>query len=41
MPLRTPARNTFELGLVMAGAASAGAYTAGVIDFLFEALQAW
>jgi hypothetical protein len=39
--LRTPARNTFEIGLVMAGAASAGAYTAGVIDFLLEALQAW
>ena len=32
---------TFELGLVMAGACSAGAYTAGVIDFLFEALTAW
>ncbi|MFO1127255.1 MAG: patatin-like phospholipase family protein [Rhodospirillales bacterium] len=32
---------TFELGLVMAGACSAGAYTAGVIDFLFEALAAW
>ena len=31
----------FELGLVMAGAASAGTYTAGVVDFLIEALQAW
>ncbi len=31
----------FEMGLVMAGAASAGAYTAGVVDFLIEALQAW
>jgi hypothetical protein len=41
MALRTPSRNTFEIGLVMAGAASAGAYTAGVIDFLLEALQAW
>jgi predicted acylesterase/phospholipase RssA len=29
----------FELGLVMAGAISAGAYTAGVIDFLIEALD--
>ena len=29
----------FELGLVMAGAISAGAYTAGVMDFLFEALD--
>jgi hypothetical protein len=32
---------TFELGLVMAGAISAGAYTAGAIDFLFEALDAY
>ena len=32
---------TFEFGLVMAGAVSAGAYTAGVIDFLIEALDAW
>jgi hypothetical protein len=31
----------FELGLVMAGAISAGAYTAGVVDFLLEALAAW
>lgn len=31
----------FELGLVLAGAASAGTYTAGVVDFLIEALQAW
>ena len=31
----------FEIGLALAGAISAGAYTAGVIDFLFEALQAW
>ena len=31
----------FELGLVMAGAVSAGAYTAGVVDFLLEALEAW
>ena len=32
---------TFELGLVMAGAISAGAYSAGVADFLFEALDAY
>lgn len=32
---------TFELGLVGAGAISAGAYTAGVIDFLIQALDAW
>jgi hypothetical protein len=31
----------FEIGLVMAGAVSAGAYTAGVIDFLYEALDAY
>jgi hypothetical protein len=32
---------TFEIGLTMAGAISAGAYTAGVMDFLFEALDAY
>lgn len=31
----------FQIGLVMAGAVSAGAYTAGVIDFLMEALETW
>ena len=36
-----PAADTFEIGLVLAGAVSAGAYTAGVMDFLFEALDAW
>ena len=35
-----PDRPTFDLGLVMAGAISAGAYTAGVLDFLLEALDA-
>ncbi|MBB6308530.1 hypothetical protein [Xanthobacter tagetidis] len=30
----------FRIGLVMAGAVSAGAYTAGVVDFLLEALDA-
>ncbi|MDT8451047.1 MAG: patatin-like phospholipase family protein [Wenzhouxiangellaceae bacterium] len=30
-----------ELGLVMAGAVSAGAYTAGVVDFLIQALEEW
>jgi hypothetical protein len=33
--------DTFEIGLVMGGAVSAGAYTAGVLDFLFETLDAW
>jgi predicted acylesterase/phospholipase RssA len=36
-----PSERTFELGLIMAGAISAGAYTAGVVDFLIEALDAW
>ncbi len=31
----------FELGLCLAGAISAGAYTAGVIDRLIEALEDW
>ncbi len=32
--------NTFVIGLAMAGAISAGAYTAGVLDTLFRALDA-
>lgn len=32
---------TFNLGLTMAGAVSAGAYTAGFIDYVFEALSEW
>jgi len=36
-----PVDNTFEIGLVMAGAVSAGAYTAGVLDYLFESLDRW
>jgi hypothetical protein len=32
---------TFRIGLNMAGAVSAGAYTAGVLDFLVQALDAW
>lgn len=34
-------KNTFRIGLSMAGAVSAGAYTAGVIDYLLEALENW
>lgn len=34
-------QKTFEVGLVMAGAVSAGAYTAGVMDFLLMALEDW
>lgn len=36
-----PADGVFELGLVLGGTVSAGAYTAGVVDFLIEALDAW
>ena len=32
---------TFHLGINVAGAVSAGAYTAGVLDFLTEALEQW
>jgi Patatin-like phospholipase len=31
----------FHLGINMAGAISAGAYTAGVLDFLMQALEQW
>jgi len=33
--------NTIHAGICMAGAISAGAYTAGVIDYLLEALEHW
>ncbi|HEX8315203.1 MAG TPA: patatin-like phospholipase family protein, partial [Flavisolibacter sp.] len=33
--------NKFYIGLCMAGAVSAGAYTAGVMDYLLEALEEW
>jgi hypothetical protein len=36
-----PAAITFEIGLVLGGTVSAGAYTAGVLDFLIEALDEW
>lgn len=36
-----PPAGVFEVGLCMAGAISAGAYTAGVLDFLIEALDAF
>ncbi len=32
---------TIRIGICMAGAVSAGAYTAGVIDYLIEALENW
>jgi len=37
----TASTPTFRLGIAMAGAISAGAYTAGVIDYLLEALDRW
>lgn len=33
--------NTFHIGITMAGAISAGCYTAGVMDYLFEILHLW
>ncbi|NVO15093.1 MAG: patatin-like phospholipase family protein [Rhodoplanes sp.] len=36
-----PTKPEFQIGLVMAGAISAGAYTAGVMDFFVEALDAY
>ena len=32
---------TFEIGLVLGGTVSSACYTAGVLDFLVEALDAW
>lgn len=32
---------TFRIGICLAGAVSAGAYTAGVMDYLMEALREW
>jgi predicted acylesterase/phospholipase RssA len=37
----TADQDTFYVGLCMAGAVSAGAYTAGVMDYLLEALTEW
>lgn len=41
MPTKWNADKSFHLGINMAGAVSAGAYTAGVLDFLMEALEEW
>jgi hypothetical protein len=32
---------TFKIGFALSGAISAGAYTAGVLDYFFQALNAW
>jgi hypothetical protein len=39
--LATWRNDEFKIGINMAGAVSAGAYTAGVLDFLVEALEEW
>src|SRR5688572_24463863 len=36
-----PDRPNFQIALTLAGAVAAGSYTAGVLDFLIEALDAW
>ncbi|MEM1413564.1 MAG: patatin-like phospholipase family protein [Myxococcota bacterium] len=36
-----PPAGEFELGLVLAGAVAAGAYTAGVLSYVLDALDAW
>lgn len=36
-----PSNKTIRLGICMAGAVSAGAYTAGVVDYLIETLERW
>ncbi|MCW3079968.1 patatin-like phospholipase family protein [Segetibacter sp.] len=41
MPENSSPDQNFYVGLCMAGAVSAGAYTAGVIDYLLEALEEW
>jgi len=40
-PTDSPPEPVFRLGLTLAGAVSAGAYSAGVLDFLREVLDAW
>ncbi|WP_315823431.1 hypothetical protein [Paraflavitalea speifideaquila] len=39
MERETIPANQFRLGITMAGAASAGCYTGGVMDYLFEILH--
>ena len=34
-------KKVFKIGIAMAGAVSAGAYTAGVMDYLLETLSKW
>lgn len=39
--MTTASDNTFNIGFALSGAISAGAYTAGVLDYFFQALNAW
>ena len=39
--MTTDPGNNFEIGFALSGAISAGAYTAGVLDYFFQALNAW
>jgi hypothetical protein len=41
MNMAQPAQDTFEIALVLGGTISAGTYTAGVLDYLLEALDKW
>lgn len=41
MKYADPAPNTYEMALVFGGTVSAAAYSAGVVDFLIEALDCW
>jgi predicted acylesterase/phospholipase RssA len=39
--MTTASDDTFKIGFALSGAISAGAYTAGVLDYFFQALNAW
>jgi hypothetical protein len=39
--IKTMPENEFHIGITMAGAASAGCYTGGAMDYLFEVLELW
>jgi hypothetical protein len=41
MPQTPNSNPTFNIGITMAGAGSAGCYTGGVMDYLFEILDLW
>jgi len=41
MAVTTTSDDVFNVGFALSGAISAGAYTAGVLDYFFQALNAW